>query len=159
MSNVAPKRKVSFVLVILSMALGIVALLASVGGLSSVFAEANYHSTTGVIVDLDLKVNPASKPRTKNRCSPIIEFVANEQTYTSGPDQYSVYGKGTECRYSVGDEIIVRYDSSDPTKSTVSDSAFDWMMGAIGGAIALLFGVIFPFRMISKSRSKTLVSD
>lgn len=159
MSSVAPKRKPSIILVILSMALGLVALLASVGGLSSVATEAGYHQAAGTIVDLDQKVNTASKPRTKNRCSPIIEFVVNGQTYTSGPDQYSVYGKGTECPYSIGDGIEVRYDPSDPLNSTVSNSTFDWMMGVIGGVIALIFGLILPFRMIFKSRSKALVSE
>lgn len=159
MSNVAPKRRFSIVLFILSIILGLVALLAFIGGLNRVTAEAGYHSTSGMIVSLDLKENQNSKPRTKNRCSPIVEFQVGGQTYTNGPDQYSVYGKGTECPHSVGDEITVRYDLSDPTKSTVSNSAVGWTIGLIGGVIALIFGLIFPFRMILKSRSKTLVTD
>lgn len=159
MSDVKPNRKRSIALVAISMLFGFVALLASVGGLSHVIAESGYSSTTGVISSVDVIENVSYKPRTKNRCSPIVEFQAGGETYTSGPDQYSVYGKGSECRYRTGDEITVRYDPSDPTKSSVSNSSFDWTLGLVGGALALFLGVIAPLRIILKSRAKAHITN
>jgi hypothetical protein len=155
MSVVKQKRNLSVTGIILSIVLGFVGLLASVGGLTHVASESGYLSTTGTITNLDQKENSGYKQRTKNRCSPIVEFQVNGEAYTSGPDQYATYGKGSECPYSTGDEITVNYDPSDPTNSTVSDSTFDWMIGLGGAAIAIIFGLIIPIRMIRRSRAES----
>lgn len=154
MSVTKPKRKLSVIGLILSILLSVTGLLASIGGFSHVTAEANYKSVSGTITDLDLQVNAGYKQRTKNRCAPIVEFQVNGQTYTSGPDQYATYGKNDKCGFNVGDEITVNYDPADPTKSTVSNSTFDWIMGLAGGAIAIAFGLIIPLRMIRRSRAE-----
>lgn len=135
------------------MLIGITALLASVGGFSHVIEEADYKSATGTIVDLDLQTN-GNKVRTKNRCSPIAEFNVDGQSYTSGPDQYASYHKDGKCEFVVGNAIEVRYDPSDPSKSTTSNATFDWVLGLIAGIVAVFFGVILPFRMVRKSRDK-----
>ena len=156
MPAVKPKRRSSVIGIILAMTLGFIGLLASIGGFTHVVAESGYQSALGVVSSLDLKENVSYKPRTKNRCSPIVDFQVDGITYTSGPNQYSVYGKGSECSYSIGDEIEVRYDPSDPYQSTVSNSTFDWMLGLTGAAIALFFGLIIPLRPILRSRNQTL---
>lgn len=155
MSDVKSKGKRSAVLIVFSVLFGLVALLASVGSLSHVIAESGYSSATGIVSSVDVIENVSYKPRTKNRCSPIVDFQANGQSYTSGPDQYSVFGKGSECPFAVGDEITVHYDPSDPTKSSVSNSTFDWMLGLLGAALALLFGLIIPLRMAFRPRVKS----
>lgn len=158
MPAVKSNRRASVIGIMLSMTLGFVALLASIGGFSHIASEAGYSSATGTIISLDQKENNTYKQRTKNRCAPIVDFQVDGETYTSGPDQYSTYGKGTECSFSIGDEITVRYDPSDLSKSTVSDSAFDWVMGLIGGAVALVFGLIIPLRPILRARNEAPTS-
>lgn len=155
MSSIKPKRKFSIAKIVLSILIGVTALLSSVGGFSHVIEEADYSSTTGKIVALDLQTN-GNKVRTKNRCSPIVEFNVNEKIYASGPDQYASYHKNGECEFAVGDEMEVRYDPSNPTNSTVANSTFDWLLGLISGAVAVVFGVILPFRMIRRSRDKVV---
>jgi hypothetical protein len=149
MSTEKSKQKAPKVLITISAIFGILAFLASIGGFSKVLSEANYSSTEGTVISLDLKEDGA-KPRTKNRCSPIVEFQVDGIDYTSGPDQYYVYGRGDECKYSIGDAITVRYDPADPSQATVSDSTFDKTMGIIGGALAIVLGIIVPIRLARK---------
>lgn len=153
MSSTKPKRGLSVIGFILSILLGVVGLLAAIGSLGHVISESSYRGTTGIISSVDVIENQSYKPRTKNRCAPIVDFQVNGETYTSGPNQYSVFGKGSECSFSVGDEITVRYDPSDPAQSTVSNSTFDWMLGLFGVAIAAIFGLIVPIRMIRRARA------
>lgn len=147
----APRRKSSAILVTLSLLLGAVALLASLGGFLSVVEQTGYHKVTGEITSVDWKKNENAKPRTNMRCSPIVEYVVDGQTYSHGPDQYSVFGRGSECKYQSGDSIEVRYDPSDPSEATVSDTKFDWMMGIIGAAAAFWFGLCAPIMIILRS--------
>lgn len=154
MSVTKPKRNLSVIGLILSILLGVTGLLASIGGFSHVTAEANYKSVSGTITDLDLQVNAGYKQRTKNRCAPIVEFQVSGQTYTSGPNQYSTYGQGDKCGFTIGDEITVNYDPADPTKSTVSSSTFDWVIGLGGAVVAIAFGLFIPIRMVRRSRAE-----
>lgn len=151
MSTEKSTQKAPKILITISVIFGILAFLASIGGFSKVLTESNYSSTEGAVISLDLKADGA-KSRTKNRCSPIVEFQVDGIYYTSGPDQYYVYGRGDECKYSIGDAITVRYDSDDPSKATVSNATFDKAMGIIGGAIGVLLCVIVPIRLTRKKK-------
>lgn len=147
------KRKFSIIGIILSTVLVLAGLLASIGGFSNASKESGYQSATGMIVGVDHKKNNTHKNRTQHRCAPIVDFQANGQIYKATPDEYSTYGKGSECKYSPGDEITVRYDPSDPTNSTVSDSTFDLALGYIGAAVAITFGLVIPIRIIRRPRA------
>lgn len=114
--------------------------------------QVGYDKADGKIVSVDWKENKGSKQATRMRCSPIVEFEVDGQMYTHGPDQYSVYGKNDDCTFKTGTDIVVRYNPANPSESTVSDSKFDWAMGASGAAVAIWFGLIAPIRMILRSR-------
>jgi hypothetical protein len=159
MSVTKPKRSLSAIGIIVSMVLVLGGLFASIGGFTNAIAESGYQSVTGTIQGVDLKKNSTRKNRTKNRCAPIVDFQVAGKTYRSGPDHYSTYGKNDECKYSAGDEITVHYDPSDPTKSTVSGSTFDWFIGLLGAAVAVTFGLIIPVRIIRRNRTEARVDS
>lgn len=154
MSVIKRKRKSIYVRLILSFLLSFASLLASIGGFSHVLEQANYSSKSATIVDVDVK-HDGRKPRTKNRCSPIVEFQVDGMTYKSGPDRYSTFGTTESCAFNVGDQTDIRYDPSDPNKATMRDSSFDLNLGVIAGILALIFGIILPARII-KSDKETL---
>lgn len=154
MTGMRSKRTFSIIGVILSTVLVTAGLLASIGGFTNVDKESGYQSAQGTIVGVDNKKNNTPKNRTQHRCAPIVDFQVNGQTYKTISDEYSTYGKGSECKYSLGDEITVRYDPADPSNSTISDSTFEWMLGFIGAAVAITFGLVIPVRIIRRSRAE-----
>lgn len=153
MASSKSNRRLSIGGIVASILVGITALLASIGGFTHVIEESNYKSANGTITSLDLKLNQTYKKNTRNRCAPIVEFQANGQSYTSGPDQYSTYARDDQCEYTVGQKMAVHYNPADPSQSTVSNSTFDWTMGVFGIGLALVFGLVIPIRIIRRSRA------
>ena len=94
-------------------------------------------STSGKVIDIFEKVK-TKKNETKIFLYPIFEYIAEGNTYT---EKFNVGSGRKNFKYSIGDEVEIRYTPGEPQKYYVKGN----VEGIIGYTIILAVGVILLF--------------
>ncbi len=109
-------------------------------GYVSYTLEQNGEMTTGIVVKME------ESSSAENGCcvySPVIEFVANDQTYSFEGDTAS-----DPPAYKVGEKVSILYDPADPNTAQINKWTERWLFPIIIIPAMLLTALILNFFMI-----------